>query len=277
MKRKKCKVYGLLVVLMLSIICGLSACQKRQVTESKTKEKLPEIRIGVDMLKPFFYIDKNGDYKGIDAEIAKKACKLAGYQPKFINISWSDRDEYLENGQVDCLWSAFCKDGREEKYLWTDTYLNSKLKAIVEERCPSKNFEDFKGPSGIAMRAGSKIEEIIESGSDPRFENMDIYCCGTFEMAQTAFVKGYADALAGHEVVLDQMIEENPGLYRYLDGTILNAQLGVAFKLENGQKMCEKINEALKEMKKDGTIAEIAEKYGLNMTDTEEVKTDGEE
>lgn len=35
-----------------------------------------------------------------------------------------------------CLWSAFCKDGREDKYLWTDTYLNSKLKAIVEEKCP---------------------------------------------------------------------------------------------------------------------------------------------
>lgn len=276
MKSKKGKVYALLFVLILSIICSLSACQKKQVTENKSKEKLPKIRIGVDMLKPFFYIDKNGDYKGIDAEIAKKACKLAGYQPQFIHISWSDRDEYLENGKVDCLWSAFCKDGREDKYLWTDTYLNSRLKAITEKGSPSKSFEDFKGPGGIAMRAGSKVEEIMISGTDPRFENLDIYSCGTFEMAETAFVKRYADALAGHEVVLKQLMKENPGRYRYLDGTILDAQLGVAFRKEDGQEKCEKINTAFEEMEKDGTISEIAKKYGMNTTDAE-VVSDGEE
>lgn len=32
-------------------------------TESKSREKLPKIKIGVDMLKPFFYIDQNGDGK----------------------------------------------------------------------------------------------------------------------------------------------------------------------------------------------------------------------
>lgn len=276
MKWKKCKGHCLLFVLILSIICGLCACQTKKETESQSKEKLPKIKIGVDMLKPFFYIDQNGDYKGIDAEIAVKACELAGYQPQFVSISWSDRDEYLEKGEVDCLWSAFCKDGREDKYLWTDTYLNSKLKAIAEEKCPSKSFEDFKGPGGIAMRAGSKVEEIMISGTDPRFENLDIYSCGTFEMAETAFIKGYADALAGHEVVLKQLVEENPGLYRYLDGTILDARLGVAFRKEDGQEKCEKIDKALKKIKKDGSISQIAKKYGMNTTDNEE-DADGKE
>ena len=136
MKWKKCKGHCPLFVLILSIICSLCSCQAKKETESQSKEKLPKIKIGVDLLKPFFYIEQNGDYKGIDAEIAVKACELAGYQPQSVSISWSDRDEYLEKGEVDCLWSAFCKDGREDKYLWTDTYLNSKLKAIVEEKCP---------------------------------------------------------------------------------------------------------------------------------------------
>ena len=276
MRGRKCKSYCLLFVLILCIVCCLCACQTKQPIENQAEKTLPKIRIGVDMLKPFFYIDKNGDYKGIDAEIAKKACELAGYQPEFMNIAWSDRDDYLEKGEVDCLWSAFCKDGREDDYLWTDTYLRSKLKAIVEEQCPSKNFEDFRGPGGMAMRAGSKVEEIIVSGTDARFEDMDVYSCGTFEMAQTAFIKGYADALAGHEIVLQQLLDDNPGLYRYLDGTIMNAHLGVAFRKDDGQEKCEKINQTLKKMKKDGSISEIAEKYGIDTTDDTEVTADEE-
>ena len=271
MKGKKFKICGLLMIFIMSIMCNLCACQSKEKTESKTEEKLPKLRIGVDVLKPFFYIDKNGDYKGIDAEIAKKACELAGYQPEFVKVEWTKRDEKLQSQKVDCLWAALSKDGREDKYQWTETYLRSRIRAVSDTNSPSKSLEDFQGPGGIAVRAGAKPEEIIVSGADERFQNIAVYSCGTYEMAETAFIKKYADALACHEIVLQQLINENPGIYQFLDGTILNAHLAVAFKKDAESDQYKKINQAIMKMKKDGTIAKIAEKYGMDVMEEEEV------
>lgn len=273
-KRKIQKLF--LVLLMICIAGSSGACQKSDKTDSKEEKNLPKIKIGVDILEPFFYVDENGGYTGIDAEIAKEACRRAGYEPEFVNIEWSDRDEYLENGDVDCLWSAFSKDGREDKYLWTESYMEDDLRVIVDSRSPSKTLEEYRGPGGIAVRSGSKAEEILLEDSNSADSKIQyVYSCGTFEMAKTAFVKRYADALACNEVVLQRIIDENPEMYRYLDGKIMTAHFGVAFEKKEKNAYWEKINAAIEEMKQDGTITKITEKYGCNVSESEGGSSDG--
>ena len=265
MKIKKLIISVLLFCVALISLCScqLSKPQKKVKTESK----LPELKIGVDRLKPYFYIDENGEYKGIDAEIAMEACKRAGYRPDFVEISWGDRDDYLKEGDIDCLWSAFIKNGRESNYQWTDSYMKSNLRTIVDSKSPDESLSTLKGHGGIAVRAGSKIEDILLDEQP----NIQIYSCETFEMAETAFIKGYAGALGGHEAVLQQIINNYPGLYRFLDGNIVTEDLGVAFSKEDTSDHCEKINNVLNEMKKDGTVKKIEEKYTLDtMPDVEE-------
>lgn len=69
--------------------------QNKAEKNPQPSESLPELRIGVDDLKPFFYVDQNGDYAGIDAEIAMEACRRAGYQPVFQNVTWDVRDQLM--------------------------------------------------------------------------------------------------------------------------------------------------------------------------------------
>ena len=273
MEKKGKKCYGLLLFFLLAgMCCFMTACSKQAVTEQSTAKKdtlrkaegksLPKLKIGVDILEPFCYVDENGDYEGIDIAIAKKTCERAGYQPVFVEIPWDEKDTYLKEGKIDCLWNAFSIDGREEKYQWTDTYLESKLGAMAERRSPTKNLKDFKGPSGIAVRAGSKVEEVLLGNTNSFNPNTQkVYSCGTFSMAKTAFIKGYADALACHKVVLYQIMVDNPGLYQYLEGTIMTVHLGVAFDKEAKDGKCEAINKEIVEMKKDGTISQIVKKY----------------
>lgn len=266
------KLLSILLIFVFS--CSLCACQKTD-TKSKTSDntELPELRIGVDTLKPFFYKDENGSYTGVDAEIAKEACRRAGYRPHFIEISWNSRDNYLESGNVDCLWTAFIKDGREDSYLWTDTYLQSNLRAIVDEHSPDQKLESSSAHGGMAVQAGSKVEEILLNNSDDH-DPIHIYSCGTFAMAETAFVKGYVNALAGHEAVLQQIINDYPGMYRFLDGTMLTSNLGVAFRKDDTSEHWSKINAALKSMIKDGTVTDISQKYITSSTDKEGSEND---
>ena len=289
MKKKGKRCHSLLLLFLLAgMCCFITACNNKQgIAQQSTAKKdtlkkeegksLPKLKIGVDILEPFCYVDENGDYVGIDIAIAKKACEKAGYQPVFVEIPWDEKDTYLKEGKIDCLWGAFSIDGREDKYLWTDYYLESKLGAMAERRSPAKSLKDFKGPSGIAVRAGSKVEEVLLENSNSFDSNTQkVYSCGTFSMAKTAFIKGYADALACHKVVLHQIMSENPGLYRYLDGTIMIVHLGVAFDKEAEDGKCEAINKELREMKKDGIISEIVGKYASDSGDIGEA-LDGKE
>ncbi len=265
------------VLLAICILpCTLCACrQQSDQKEAVSDSTQPELKIGVDSLPPFFYIDENGNSAGIDAEIATEACKRAGYTPVFTQVPWSDRDSYLEDGTVDCLWTAFIKDGREDDYLWTDSYLESKLVAIVDQQAPDKSLKNFNGAGGVAVRAGSKSEEILLDESGPYAANLNnVYSCGSFTLAETAFVKGYAAALAGHQAVLQQILDNYPDMYRYLDDTLMVTHLGVAFKKDAGTEYYDNINSAIREMKQDGFLTKIAEKYHLNSTDTAEVSSD---
>ena len=248
---------------------GLCACRSDDPDSTEEPADLPVLRIGVDILKPFYFIDEGGDPVGIDAEIAQEACRRAGWQPEFVEIQWDEKDEYLQNGTVDCLWNAFSVDGREEKYSWTTPYMESSLRIIVDARTPDRTPKDLERSGGIALRAGSKVEEIILSSEEPATR---VYACGTFEMAQTAFIKGYASALACHEAVLQQMLNEYPGMYRFLDGDLMNVQLGAAFAKDAPAQAYQPLSDAIAEMKQDGTIAAIVQKYTEAQSDAEEAE-----
>lgn len=86
-KRKQISMLIAIVGLALSMLC-LCGCQSSSNSSAaeSSNENLPELRIGVDLLKPYFYLDRNGEYQGIDAEIAKEACSRAGYKPVFVNL-----------------------------------------------------------------------------------------------------------------------------------------------------------------------------------------------
>lgn len=264
------------VLLLAAIACGLCACKAADIQAEKTAgENLPTLAIGVDDLRPFFYTDENGDYAGIDADIAAEACKRAGYQPEFVKIAWTDRQSSLKDGTVDCIWNAFVKNGREEDFLWTEPYMQSNLCIIGAGPKPNKDMESLVKKAGIAVRAGSKMQELLLDNNESRLP-IKIYACGNFEMAETALVKGYVDSLGGHEAVLQEVIQNYPGQYHFMDGALLTTDLAVAFSKGETSEAYSKINDAIISMKADGTIQEILEKYNANTTITEEAPTNGE-
>ncbi len=262
---------GAALVLAGVLVVSLGGCGNAGTAEADGEESLPELKIGVDFLEPFFYKGENGDYTGIDAEIAREACRRAGYEAVFVEIPWDEKDTYLDNGTVDCLWNAFSEDGREEEYLWTEPYMESELAVMVDARCPDTDLKTMRSMGGIAVRAGSKVEEILLEDTDHVLTGSEmVYSCGSFEIAKTAFIKGYAGALACHRAVLQYIAKENPDKCRIFNDTLMTVHLGVAFEKGEESESWEKINRAICEMKEDGTIQKIQDTYEEELSDTEE-------
>lgn len=66
-------------------MCLLSGCTGADSPEKTTEKET--LTIGSDIYSPYFYPDDNGDFAGIDVEIAEEACRRLGVTPEFKQIS----------------------------------------------------------------------------------------------------------------------------------------------------------------------------------------------
>ena len=114
----------------------LAGCGSTATEDTQQSSKLPQLVIGSDSYEPFNYINEDGEFAGVDVELAQEACRRIGYEPVFTQIVWEDKDEYLEEGSVDCLWGSFTMTGREEEYTWVGPYLNSRQVVVVHAPLP---------------------------------------------------------------------------------------------------------------------------------------------
>ena len=257
-RRKRIFIAALL--LAGSLIPGGCGIKKEKTSDSE----LPEIVIGIDYFEPYSYQTSDGEYKGIDVELAKEAFQRLGYQPKFENIVWEDKDELLADGTIDCLWSSYSMNGREDKYQWAGPYLYSRQMVAVRKESEINTIQDLEGKK-IAVQATTKAEDLflhnIESNL-PQAEQVN--CFSSSNELYAALRKDYVDAIAGHEAMLGSLVRDGEDAYRMLDESIYTSELGVAFEKGTHEAVAADLTETLKEMQDEGITEEIVKKYGLD-------------
>ena len=252
-------IAALCVCLMIICMAGISGADRKE-----TKENLHRLIIGSDNYEPYNYLDDDGQPTGIDVELAKLVCKKLGYTPVFQYIKWDKKDEYLDSGQVDCIWGSFTMNGREDLYQWAGPYLYSRQVVAVQSASGIKQLSDLKGKR-IAVQVTTKPEEILLERKDSKIPELEtVYSMSAMEEIYASLRKGYVDAIAGHESALDRFVQSAPDLYVILDEELYVSELGVAFEKDMHQDLAQKMTLVLKEMREDGTIQDIVEKYGLD-------------
>ena len=249
----------------------LGGCGEKK--EKAADSELPELVIGMDYFEPYSYQTSDGEYKGVDVELAEEALQRLGYQPKFENIVWEDKDELLADGTIDCLWSSYSMNGREDKYQWAGPYLYSRQMVVVKAESEIQTLQDLKGKR-VAVQATTKAEDLFlhNIASDlPQMEQVN--CFSTTNELYAALRKNYVDAIAGHEAMLGSLVQSGKGIYRMLEESPYKSELGIAFKKETHGELAADLTETLKEMQDEGVTKEIVTKYGL---DADKILPEGE-
>ena len=240
----------------------LGGCGEKK--EKAADSELPELVIGMDYFEPYSYQTSDGEYKGVDVELAEEALQRLGYQPKFENIVWEDKDELLADGTIDCLWSSYSMNGREDKYQWAGPYLYSRQMVVVKAESEIQTLQDLKG-KWVAVQATTKAEDLFlhNIASDlPQMEQVN--CFSTTNELYAALRKNYVDVIAGHEAMLGSLVQSGKGIYRMLEESPYKSELGIAFKKETHGELAADLTETLKEMQDEGVTKEIVTKYGLD-------------
>ena len=173
-------------------------------------------------------------------------------------------DGILEDGSIDCLWGCFTMTGREDRYQWTSPYLYSWQMVVVRADSSISSLSELRDKR-IAVQATSKPEEIFLEGSNKHIPTPEmVYSFSTMDEVYACLRKGYADAICGHESALDSLIRTSPADYRKLRESVYKSEIGVEFSKDYNRGFVDRLSETLTEMRNDGTIADIAEKYSMD-------------
>ena len=253
---KKQLIFCILIV-AISLLCG---CSNRQTSNANLKKLI----VGVDDFEPYTYLDVNGTYTGVDVEIATKVFHKLGYEPEFKKIKWSEKNNYLADGTIDCIWSCYSMNGRENDYQWAGPYLYSRQVIAVRSDSNIENFADLAGKS-VGVQATTRAAELFLHQMDSELpEVKQVNCFASTEDMFAAIRKGYVDAIAGHEALLNELIRNSEGKYRLLEESPNISKIGVAFQKGTHEELTKEMDELIKQMSEDGTMESIVEKYGLD-------------
>ena len=172
----------------------------------------------------------------------------------------------LNSGSIDCIWNGFTMNGREEDYTWSKPYVDNSQVIVVPE---SSDVTDLSGLAGkiVGVQAASAALELLSEGGDQADLAATFGSLQQFPDYNNAFVElqaGAVDAIAMDIGVANYQIStrDNGDDFVILDEHLNSEQYAVGFKKGN-EELRDTVQDTLDEMVKDGTFAEIAEKWGL--------------
>lgn len=248
-----------IIYMFIAVLCG---CRDNQYDVNANEGvQLKEIIIGSDIQPPFNYVDSDGNPTGIDVELATEAFRRMGYKAVFVNINWDDKQELLSSHTIDCVWGSFSMNGREDKYRWAGPYMKSRIVIAVNKDSNIYTIEDLWDKT-VAVQAASKPDEMFLNMADSKIPRIrSLLSMKNRELTYPMLSKGYADALAVNEVIINQYMKDYNMQFRILEESLDTVGLGVAFDKNDTRGIDRRLTDILINMHDDGTEKEILEKY----------------
>ena len=129
--------------------------------------------VGFDQdFPPMGFLGDDGEFTGFDLELAQEVAKRLGLEYKPQPIAWDSKDMELESGNIDCIWNGFTMNGREDKYTWTDAYVDNSQVVLVSKESNIKKLSDLAGKIVVVQADSSAKEALV--GDDATKENKDL-------------------------------------------------------------------------------------------------------
>ena len=220
-----------------------------------------KIVVGLDdQFPPMGFRDENNEIVGFDIDLARAAAEKMGVDVEFQTIDWDSKELELNSGKIDLIWNGFSiTDEREEAMEFTKPYLNNRMIIIVKDGSDIKSKADLAGKN-VGVQDGSSAVDAVEADEiHTQFASMPTY--DTNVLAFTDLDIGRLDAVVADEVVAKYYISQNTDKnFVIVDDDFGSEVYGIAAKKDNTE-LINNLQSALDELYKDGTSAEISEKW----------------
>ena len=268
------KILSMLLVLILALSTATFAFAEE---ESDADYILGNgvLNIGITLFAPINYEDpETGDLIGFDTELAKAVCADLGIEANFIVISWDAKEIELNSKNIDCIWNGMCiTPEREENMSISEPYLLNTQAMVMKAEREEEIMADVNGYTVVAEQGSTgegklqgtiEDDDTVEVSAQEYFSGCTYIPVGSMANALLEVKSGTADIALVDSVCALGMVRPDSDyadLVVNMDNNFGDQFYGIAFR--KGSDFTAMVNESISKLKEDGTVAELAEKYGL--------------
>lgn len=240
------------LALALTMVLAFAACSKAPAQgETKT------LVMGTNAaFPPYEFVNDDGSFGGIDVDIAKAIADKLGMKLEIKDMEFDSLISAIEGGAIDvALAGMTVTDERKESVNFSESYAKGVQSIIVLEGSDIATADDLSSDIKIGVQAGT---------------TGDIYCTDDFgedavkqykngALAVEALKNGQVDCVVIDNEPAKSYVAANEGLV-ILDTAYAEEDYAIAIGKTNDE-LLNKINDALAELKADGTLDKIVATY----------------
>ena len=268
------KILSMILVLMMALTAtGLAFAEEESDADYILGKGV--LNIGITLFAPINYEDpETGELIGFDTELAEAVCADLGIEPNFIVISWDAKEIELNSKNIDCIWNGMCiTPERAENMTVSDPYLLNTQAMVMKADREEEIMADVSGLTVVAEQGSTgegKLQgtiaddETVVVSAQEYFADCTYVPVGSMANALLEVKSGTADVALVDSVCALGMVRPDSDyadLVVNLDNNFGDQFYGIAFR--KGSDFTALVNESIAALKEDGTVAELAEKYGL--------------
>lgn len=259
---KKIKV---LVILALAVSLIASGCSTNKVSADTWGdiEDRGSIIVGLDdTFVPMGFRDNGGNLVGFDVDMAREAIGRLDMDVVFQPIDWNLKEQELDSGNIDMIWNGYSiNDERMEKVNFTNPYLDNQQIIVALSSSDIDNKDDLVDRIVCTQNSSSALQAIENEGAKETFKDGEIILFDTYTEAFLDLEAGRVDVVVADEVLAKYYIAERGAeKFKIVDGDFGDEEYGVGVR-KGDTTLLENLNQALDEMKEDGSAADISEKW----------------
>jgi polar amino acid transport system substrate-binding protein len=260
------------IIMITILMVTLLGCQKESSSGDDSLKYITDkgtFVLGLDdSFPPMGFRDDNDNIVGFDIDLATAVCEKLGVELELQPIEWDAKEQELSTKNIDCIWNGLSvTPDREENLTLSESYMTNNISLVVVKDSTIASMADMAGKK-LAVQSGSSAEETLNADDNKDFKDSlgVVNPFGDYATALMDLETGNSDAVLMDSIVADYMITSAGKDYKVLDETLMEDKYAIGFR-KGEEALCKAVEDALKELKADGTVAEISTKwFGADIT-----------
>ena len=262
MKRSAALLLAGVVAAALLALTGCGGAEKDAAADDGSLQRVidaGQLVLGLDAsFPPMGFTDEAGEIVGFDIDVAQEVCDRLGVTLVKCPIDWDTKEDDLNSGVIDCIWNGMSvTPSRAEAMSLSEPYMKNELIFVVSGDSDAKSLRDLKGRT-VGVQSGSTAQDVLAASNLGK--DVSILALGDNLELLEQLKSRTVDAVLLDSVVAYYFIFTSDARYVVLPDSLGEEEYALGFRKAD-QTLRDKVQELLGDMKADGTLGNISQKW----------------